>query len=90
MSQVTLQAFMVINDQKVDIDDFDPLPAIEHWLSSAKTKRHLPYQKREHEVVHVGAGAAAQVQPEMPLLPAIPDVESESDSDSEPPVLQPF
>ena len=46
MDQSTLQLLMRINDSSMDIDTFNPKPAINHWLSAAAKPRLILHQQR--------------------------------------------
>ncbi len=90
LSNKVLSNLMRINSSKTEVADFDPCPAISHWLASAKRPRKI-VKVPKGPTHHGRRRGAADVQEEDthhdaedPLLPLPPpDSDSEAGSDNE-------
>ena len=70
MSNDVLSSLMRINHHKeASMLEWDPEPAMECWLTSAKTKRHVEFQKQQNATL---AGQHSMTDAGDPLLPQFP------------------
>lgn len=80
----TLSDLLRIKGMDLEMKDFDPNPATEAWLLSAKTKKHAMKRGNDASVVVPTDGpSVSEPFQALPPLPKLPQMDSSSESDSE-------